>query len=135
MQESVYDSFDTRPWLRRSSPLARLACFAYTVLIIYASFTPWTGWRDVGVGAFAYLTAPWPDRVVRFDVVVNVLGYMPFGMLAVLALHPRRRGAVAIVIALATGTFLSGSAEALQTFHPRRVSSNVDLVANVSGTL
>jgi hypothetical protein len=72
---------------------------------------------------------------VRFDVVVNVLGYMPFGMLAVLALHPRRRGAVAIVIALATGTFLSGSVEALQTFHPRRVSSNVDLVANVCGTL
>jgi len=135
MQDSLFDSYDTRPWLRRSSPLARLACFAYTVLVIYASFTPWTGWRDVGVSAFAYLSAPWPDRITRFDVIVNVLGYLPFGMLCVLALHPRPRGAAAIVVTLAAGTLLAGSVEALQTFLPRRVSSNVDLVTNVVGTL
>jgi VanZ family protein len=134
MQESLYDSLDARPWLRRSSPLARLACFAYTVIVVYASLTPWTGWRDVGVGAFAYLTA-WPDRVSRFDAIVNVLGYVPFGLLFVLALHPKRRGGVAIALALLAGMLLSGSIEALQTFLPRRVSSNVDLAANVAGTL
>ena len=135
MQDSLYDSLDARPSLRRSSPVARLACLAYVVLIIYASFTPWSGWRDLGVSAFAYLSAPWPERIVRFDTIVNVLGYMPFGMLVVLALHPGPRGKTAILIALAAGTLLSGSVEAIQTFLPRRVSSNVDLVANICGTL
>ncbi|HUL64506.1 MAG TPA: VanZ family protein [Burkholderiaceae bacterium] len=135
MQESLSESFDARPSARRASPVARLAFLAYTVLVVYASLTPWTGWRDVGVGAFAYLSAPWPDRVMRFDVVVNVLGYIPFGMLVVLALRPQPRGAKAILIAAAAGTLLSGTIEAFQTFLPRRVSSNVDLVANVGGTL
>jgi VanZ family protein len=135
MHESLYDSFEARPWLRRSSPFARLACLAYVGLIIYASFTPWSGWRDVGVSAFAYLTAPLPDRVAHFDMAVNVLGYVPFGMLVMLALHPTRRGAAAILITLAAGALLSGSVEAVQTFIPRRVSSNVDLVANICGTL
>jgi len=135
MHHGLYDSFEASPPLRRVSPLARLACFAYVVLVIYASFTPWTGWRDVGVGAFAYLTAPWPERVTRFDVIVNVLGYMPVGLLVVLALYPQPRGIAAVLIALAAGTLLSGSVEALQTFLPRRVSSNIDLAANVTGTL
>ncbi|HTT11840.1 MAG TPA: VanZ family protein [Burkholderiaceae bacterium] len=135
MQEGPYDSLDPRPWRRRASPVARLACLAYTVLVIYASLTPWTGWRDLGVGAFAYLSAPWPDRMVRFDVIVNVLGYVPLGMVLVLALHPRVSGAAAILIAFVAGTLLSGSVEAVQTFIPRRVSSNVDLVTNVCGTL
>jgi VanZ family protein len=135
MQESLSESFDARPWLPRASPVARLACLAYTVLVVYASLTPWSGWRDVGVGAFAYLSASWPDRIVRFDVVVNVLGYIPFGMLVVLALHPQARGMKAILIAVAAGTLLSGTIEALQTFLPRRVSSNVDLATNAVGTL
>ena len=88
MQDSPYDSLDARPWLRRSSPVARLACLAYVVLIIYASFTPWSGWRDLGVGAFAYLSARWPERVVRFDAIVNVLGYM---ILDTYVAHPFQR--------------------------------------------
>lgn len=135
MQQSLYDPLVARPSLRRSSPLARLACFAYVVLVVYASFTPWTGWRDVGVGAFAYLSAPWPERVTRFDAVVNVAGYLPFGLLFVLAVHPRVRGPAAIALALAAGLLLSGVTEALQTFLPRRVSSNVDLLANMCGML
>src|SRR5262245_62125198 len=126
MQESLTGSSDARPWLRRASLLARLAFLAYTVIIVYASLTPWAGWRDLGVAAFASVTAPWPDRITRFDVIVNVLGYLPFGLLAVLALYPRVRGVGAILIALLAGTLLSGSIEAIQTFLPRRVSSNVD---------
>src|SRR5262249_17799964 len=85
--------------------------------------------------AFAYLTAPWPNRITRFDVIVNVLGYFPFGLLVVLTLYPRWRGVTVVLIALLAGTLLSGSIEAIQTFLPRRVSSNVDLVSNMSGTL
>ena len=135
MQESPIGSSDVHTWLRRASLLARVACLAYTVIVIYASFTPWVGWRDLGVGAFAYLTAPWPTRLTRFDVIINVLGYLPFGLLVVLAVYPRRRGLSAILIATLAGTLLSGSVEAIQTFLPRRVSSNVDLVTNICGAV
>lgn len=120
---------------RHASPLARLAFGAYVVLVIYASLTPWSGWRDVGVGAFAYLSAAWPERITRFDVVVNVLGYVPLGLLAVLALYPRPRGPAAIALAVGTAVVLSGSIEALQTFLPRRVSSLLDFVTNIAGAL
>lgn len=119
----------------RASPLARLACLVYAVLIVYASLAPWSGWRDLGVGPLAYLGAPWPSHVTRFDVVVNVLGYLPFGALAVLALHPRVRGAAAVAIAVLAGAFLAGSIEALQTYLPRRIASNVDLLTNLAGTM
>lgn len=124
-----------KPWQRRASPLARSALVAYVVLIIYAGLAPWTGWRDLGVGPFAYLTAPVPRWVTPFDVVVNVLGYVPFGALVVLALHPRVRGAAAVLLALVTGALLAGAIEATQTYLPTRVASNIDLATNAAGAL
>ncbi|MCS7100787.1 MAG: VanZ family protein [Burkholderiaceae bacterium] len=128
------DSVVARGARRGGSPLARLACVAYALLIVYASLAPWSGWRDLGVGPFAFLFAPWPQYVTHFDVAVNVLGYLPFGALLVLALHPRLRGGTAIACALLAGALLSGAIEALQTYLPRRIASNVDWLANVGGT-
>lgn len=124
----------SRPWQHRASPLARAACAAYAVLIAYASLSPWSGWRDLGVSPWAYLTAPLPHYITDFDLAVNVLGYLPFGTLMVAALHPRLRGAAAFALTLAAGALLAGTIEALQTYLPARVASNVDLATNVAGT-
>lgn len=126
---------DEESWRHRTSPLARLAWLAYLVLIVYASLTPWVGWRDTGVSPWAFLGAGPPRFVSQFDVIVNVLGYVPFGALTVAALHPRFRGPVAVLIALAAALFMSMSIEALQTYLPRRISSNIDLAMNLGGTL
>jgi VanZ family protein len=119
----------------RASPLARATCAIYALLLLYAGLAPWSGWRDVGVSAFAYLDAPLPRYITGFDLVVNVAAYAPLGALAVLALHPRLRGVAAVVAATLAGLLLSGAVEALQTFLPTRISSNVDLVTNTAGTL
>jgi hypothetical protein len=73
--------------------------------------------------------------VTTFDVIVNVLGYMPLGALFVLALHPRTRGVVAALLALVAGALLSGAIETLQTYLPTRVPSNIDLATNSLGAL
>lgn len=125
----------TKPWHTRSSPLARGACAVYALLVLYSGLAPWTGWRDLGVAPFAYLTAPVPRHLTTFDVVTNVLGYVPLGALLVLAVHPRVRGALAVLLATVAGSALSGTIEALQTFLPTRVPSNIDLAANSLGTL
>ncbi|KVN37085.1 teicoplanin resistance protein VanZ [Burkholderia stagnalis] len=123
------------PGSHRASTLARQACAAYAVLIVYASLYPFDGWLALGIGPFDYLFAPMQRYVTAFDVVTNVLGYLPFGALAVLALHPRWRGVGATLIAAALGALLSASMEALQTYLPTRIASNLDLAANALGAL
>lgn len=117
----------------RASPLARLLFLAYVLLVVYATLYPFSGWRDSGVSAFAYLFAAKPRYVTGFDMAVNVLGYILYGWLIVLALHPRLRGFAAFAIAVTSGTGLSILLEAGQTFLPSRFASNVDVLCNASG--
>jgi VanZ family protein len=124
-----------KPDAGRRSTLARQALAVYGALIVYASLSPFSGWRSLGVGPFDYVFAPMPRYVTAFDVVTNILGYVPLGALAVLALHPRWRGARAVLAAGLLGALLSAAMEALQTYLPARVSSNLDLAANAGGAL
>lgn len=132
---SLQPTLDAPSWRHRASPLARLGWLAYVVLVAYASLAPWSGWRDIGAGAFAWVGAPWPRYVTRFDVLVNVLGYVPVGALGVLALHPRVRGAAAVAAATLAAVALSFALESLQMFLPQRIASNVDLLSNSVGAL
>jgi VanZ family protein len=124
-----------KPWQRRPSAFARQALALYAALIVYGSWYPFMGWRSLGIGPFDYLFDPFPQYLTAFDVVTNVLGYMPFGAFVVLAVYPRWRGALAVVIAFGLGTLLSGVMEAVQTWLPTRVASNLDLAANALGAL
>jgi VanZ family protein len=123
------------PWHERASPLARAAWVVYALLLAYSGLAPWTGWRDLGLQPFAYLAAPIPRHITTFDLVVNVLAYVPFGALLVLSLHPRVKGYAAVLIAFLAGMMLAGAIEALQSYLPARISSNVDLVTNAAGAL
>lgn len=124
------------PILRtRASPIARSAWTIYALLLLYSGLTPWSGWRDLGIDAFAYLTAPLPHYMTAFDLAVNIGAYLPLGVLGVLALHPQVRGARAVALVTIAAALLSGAIEALQTYLPTRVSSNVDLLTNTIGAL
>lgn len=119
----------------RSSALARILALAYTVLVVYASLHPFSGWRDSGLSLFAFLNAGWPRYYTGFDLLVNVLAYVPLGFfwLPVAAAHAgRTTGIVFVCVALA---LLSGTLETLQNFLPSRVPSNVDLACNSLGAL
>jgi VanZ family protein len=107
--------------------------WVYAGLIVYASLYPFADWRDQGVAPWLFLTASWPKYWTAFDVVSNVLGYMPLGFfLAVSALRTgRRRGAVSAAVLLAA--VLSLCMETLQIYLPARVPSNLDLVLNILG--
>jgi VanZ family protein len=117
----------------RPSPLARYLLLAYVLLIIYASLYPFSGWRDQGVSPFAYLTERLPRYITAFDVVTNLVAYMPLGFFALLALHPLVRGKRAFAVASLAGCVLSFAMEALQTYLPSRISSNLDFATNSLG--
>jgi VanZ family protein len=121
---------DTPP----SSPLARYLLLAYALLIIYASLHPFSGWRDQGASAFAFLTIFLPRYITVFDLVTNFAAYLPLGFFAFLALHPLLRGALAFAAAGLAGCCLSLTLEALQTFLPSRIPANLDLLTNGLGS-
>jgi VanZ family protein len=120
---------------RHASPLARGALLAYLMLVVYASWYPFSGWHDSGLAPLAFLNLALPRYWTLFDVSVNIVGYIPLGMLFVYALYPRVRGAWAIAASLLAGLLVSGTMEAVQTFLPTRVPSNLDLLTNGVGSL
>ena len=75
----------------------------YVGLIVYASLYPFAGWRVPGVGPLDFLLLGWPHWWTTFDLVSNLLGYLPLGFLLFVALirggrrpAPRRRSRVAV---------------------------------------
>lgn len=118
---------------RTSSNLSLQLVGAWTLLVIYASLYPFTGWRDTGGDPFVFLAAAWPRYFTGFDLVVNVLAYLPLGFFWTAALLPRLPAAAAFLAAASTGALLSCGIETAQSFLPSRVPSNLDLAANALG--
>ncbi|MEO0316841.1 MAG: hypothetical protein RL404_518 [Pseudomonadota bacterium] len=119
----------------KSSASARIALGLYALLIVYASCYPFAGWRDTGLLPWAWLAEPMPRYWTVFDLVVNVIGYVPLGALLMLSLHPALRGVRAMLVAAAAGILLAAVLESLQSYLPSRVPSNLDLITNATGTL
>lgn len=106
----------------------------YFGLIVYASLYPFGNWRDQGLAAWLFLLAPLPKYWTGFDVVSNVLGYMPLGFFLALSALRTGRERYALSFAVLIGAALSLCMESLQMFLPDRVASNLDLALNVGGT-
>jgi VanZ family protein len=105
----------------------------YVGLIVYASLYPFVGWRDQGVPAWLFLIAPLPKYWTAFDVVSNVLGYMPLGFFLTLGALRTAHLRWAVWLAVPVATVLSMTMETLQIYLPTRVPSNLDLALNIVG--
>jgi VanZ family protein len=123
------------PAPKRGSPIARAALLTYLMLVVYASWYPFSGWRDSGLELLSFLTLQLPQYWTGFDASVNVIGYIPLGMLMALSMYPRVRGAWAILLTALCGLLVSGGMEAVQTYLPSRVPSNLDFFTNAAGCL
>ena len=113
-----------------ATPLA----WMLAAVIVYASLYPFAGWRVPGVQVLAFLTSPWSTYWTWFDLVANLLGYLPLGALVFGArVRSGWRAGPSAATALLVALGLSLAMELLQNFLPKRVSSNVDLALNVVG--
>jgi VanZ family protein len=114
-----------------ATPLA----WMLAAVIVYASLYPFSGWRVPGVGTWIFLSLPWPKYWTSFDVVANLLGYLPLGALVFgAAVRTGHRTRFAVALGLSAGCALSLALEWLQNFLPLRVSSNLDLFLNATGS-
>lgn len=116
-----------------ASTSARVSFLVYALLVVYASWYPFSGWNNKGLSPFAYLFAPLPHYWTMFDLLTNVVGYVPLGILMVFALYPHLRGVPAMLLTVVCGSLFSAIMEAIQTYLPTRVASNLDLITNAAG--
>ena len=112
-------------------PLAWL----YAGLILYASLYPFGDWRVPGHSPLVFLVLAWPRYWTGFDLVSNLLGYLPLGLLVFGArVRAGQAPGASVVTVVAIGAALSFTMELLQNYLPNRVASNVDLALNIAGT-
>ncbi len=118
-----------------ASPFSRACLVAYTLLILYASCYPFSGWQFETLGAYLDQIQEWPHYFIRFDILINVIGYMPFGLLIVFSCYPKISRVASMLIALLCGALMSFSMESIQFLLPNRVTSLLDIVTNSLGAL
>lgn len=113
--------------------LARPAAWIMVGLVAYASLFPFTGWRTQDSEFLGFLWAPWPRYWTGFDVLGNLLGYMPLGFFCAVAVLRTEGGHWRWVGAALFPSVFSLCMEALQVYLPSRVPSNVDWLLNTAG--
>lgn len=116
-----------------------IAGLLYALGIAVISLSPISGWQFIPEAPWTYLASPWPRYWTGFDVMVNVLAYVPLGLLIARAAssrlrHPDWRASQALMIAVLFGITLSMVMEGLQTYLPSRRPSTLDVAANALGT-
>jgi len=120
---------------RPRSHLALYLTLGYTLLILYASLSPFSGWRDPGIDPIRFITEPWPRYVSQFDLAVNVLAYVPLGFLVALLAMTVSPPTLAAICGTFVGIALSFLLECAQAYLPGRVSANADIATNALGAL
>ncbi len=108
---------------------------AFTVLVLYASLYPFSGWRwPPGRGVLELLVLPWPPWQSRFDMWANFVGYLPLGLLlCVTRLRKNKGNAYSLFWAGACAALLSYLTETTQHFLPGRYPSAMDWSLNSLG--
>lgn len=117
----------------RGYRIAAWAALAYSLVIIYASLQPFTGWRAAALPPGAFLTAPWPRWITLEDIGFNFFAYLPLGFLLTIALCARLHPRSAVLLSAAGCALLSLTLETAQQFLPVRIASAVDLLVNACG--
>ena len=123
------------PSLPHRALLRRYLAAGYVLFIVYASLSPFSGWQEQGLEFSDVLAAPLLQTYSLFDAAVNLLAYLPLGLLLGLTLRERFSEGWSVLPATLCGLLLSAAMEYMQMYLPSRISSNLDLLANTIGAL
>ena len=118
----------------RASHIIGYLLVFYIALIAYVSLTPFTGWQTSRTRPWEFLMQGWPRYATRFDMAINFLAYLPFGLLLYAKLALSRGRLNAIALSLIFGIGLSLVLETAQEFLEFRIASLADLLFNSAGS-
>ena len=123
----------------RAASLA-IAALLYAVGLALITLSPLTDWHFVPEAPWRFLDQPWPKYWTGFDVLVNMLAYIPLGLLASRAILYRFRDSAwgplaSFMMSGLTCILISILLEGLQTYLPSRRPSILDVVSNATGAM
>ncbi len=107
----------------------------FVAVVVYASLHPFEGWRNQDIVPWAFLFAPISRYWSIWDVLLNLLGYIPLGLTLTLALVRTYKGPSMWFWGWILVCMLSFVMECTQTYLPSRVPSVVDFALNSMGAL
>lgn len=121
------------PASRQRTRLPHVLAALYGLAIVYASLEPFSPWLAPPPGTPFFLFGS-STRWIRYDAILNVLAYIPFGFFVALlerGAKPARR----IASSLLVGAAMSFAMESLQMYIPPRIASAYDVYTNTAGAL
>lgn len=107
------------------------------LFLFYGALFPFHSWRLPLDPVLKIVLFDWFDHIFLFDIIQNLLLFLPFGLLVggYLILQERSRQAV-LWLPLFAAFFISLFIEVWQTYNPARIPSLLDLLLNtISGFL
>jgi VanZ family protein len=108
----------------------------YFFCVAYASFYPFLGWKDASLlmpGLLDLFSSGLPRFWTGFDVIANLLAYVPLGLMLSWGLQIRFPAWISSLIAMFVMSLVSLQIEWLQVILPGRVSSLLDWILNSLG--
>ncbi len=111
---------------------------AYFSCVVYASFYPFAGWKDSSLlmpGLLDLFASGLPRYWTGFDVIANVLAYVPLGLILSWGLQIRYAAWIAGWVATVGLSLVSMQIEWLQVLLPGRVPSLLDWILNSLGAV
>ena len=102
--------------VRHRTLLPHVLTLLYGLAIAFASLQPFSPWIPPAAGTPFWLAAPWPPRFTRFDIVANLVAYVPF---------------VVIALAMSLGTVLGPASAPAKRRRDGAIAVGVFLIAVV----
>ena len=84
-----------------------------------------------------FLIPPWEESADKLgirDLAINILGFVPFGLLAFAYFRLHHDNARALALTVLAGFVITCTIEVLQAFIPGRLSGILDIITNTFGT-
>lgn len=109
----------------------------YIGFLFYGALFPFHDWRVPVDPIISIVLYGWLDHIFLFDIVQNLLLFLPFGLFAGGYLVLQKRRALVVILLTTLASFLlSLCIEILQTYNPLRIPSLLDITLNmISGFL
>lgn len=125
--------FSNTPFTKsqQSAPIALLFVLS-AAFIFYGALFPFHDWRIPERSTLTILFFDWLDHIFLFDIVQNLLLFLPFGLFLGCLLILRKVSFKKVLLIPTLASFsVSLTVELLQTFNPVRIPSLLDITLNV----
>lgn len=112
--------------------ICRWALPLYCFFVSYCALVPFQNWTIPEHNIFDVLMYGWVDHIYMFDIIQNVLLYLPMGFFVVFGMA-NKQWVLALVYSLLISFFISSLLEFVQSYNPARIQSALDIIFNSLG--